>query len=564
MVAPQLTEISQSASGEKAIQADNPHGKRDWWCAFGSSLAVFFAFPPADLWWLAWLAPLGWLQLIAQPSWNCRRPYWMTYFAGLLHWLLLVHWIRLPHWSAYFGWFALAGYLACYLPVFIGVTRHLVHRWHWPLVVAAPVVWTGLEYARGYLLTGFSMSLLGHTQIPLLRLVQIADVVGAYGVSFVVMMFGAGIHGVVFRRQKMRRSLAGMAVAIVILVLCVVYGHVRINVLKRDSSQSRALRVALIQGAFDTQFDGDLERIQRGYFDYVELSRRAAMDHDALDLMIWPESMFTGSEPMVTYDDSMTLAAVPEWNSTLDQLKRRLDEYRDGVQRRLGQVAQQNDVPMLVGMEWDHYAGDRSLRYNSAVFLDKAGRVRGRYDKTHPVMFGEYVPFGNWFPWLYRLTPMSSGLQPGDGPRTFHVGSESVTTTICFENTIPHLVRGHVGQLAERDEMPSFLVTISNDGWFWGSSLLDVHLACGIFRAIELRRPMLIAANTGFSAAIEATGTVQAKGPRRAEAILVAEVEPCRERSFYLRFGDWFAATCLVAVVLGIGGGVRAWRQAAC
>ncbi len=155
---------------------------------------------------------------------------------------------------------------------------------------------------------------------------------------------------------------------------------------------------------------------------------------------------------------------------------------------------------------------------------------------------------------------MGDGLTAGREPKAFRVGDVWVAPTVCFENTVPHLMRRQVNQLIGRHQSPDVLVTVTNDGWFWGSSLLDLHLACGIFRAIELRRPLLIAANTGFSASIDAAGRVLAKGPRRAEATVLTDVVIKPRDSLYLALGDWFAGLCLTVVLLAAVSAVG-WRR---
>ena len=222
------------------------------------------------------------------------RPYLTLYFAGLLHWLLLVQWIRLPHWSAYFGWLALAGYLAVYVPLFVALTRVLVHRWGVSSCLAAPVVWTGLELARGHLLTGFSMSLIGHTQLPLLPLVQIADTLGAYGVSFVVVAVAACLERLLPQATRPRRWAAPLLAAMVLLAACWGYGTAQLSSrppqANGDSDAApRTLRAALIQGSLDTQFDGNAERVWKSYENYLRLSRTAVQQHPDVDVVIWPE-----------------------------------------------------------------------------------------------------------------------------------------------------------------------------------------------------------------------------------------------------------------------------------
>jgi apolipoprotein N-acyltransferase len=209
---------------------------------------------------------------------------------------------------------------------------------------------------------------------------------------------------------------------------------------------------------------------------------------------------------------------------------------------------------LLVGVSVHHYGSQGTETYNSAAQIDPSGAVVRRYDKMHPVMFGEYVPLGEWLPWVYQLTPLGGGLSRGRQAEAFEVGGLRLSPSVCFESTVPHLIRGHLVDLTRRGRKPDVLVNHTNDGWFWGSSIIDLHLTCGVFRAVEHRTPMLIAANTGLSAWIDGDGRIRAQGPRFGQAIVTAEVRPDRRTSFYTRWGDWPAAACLTfcaAVALG-------------
>src|SRR6478672_6214023 len=109
------------------------------------SLLLWGAFPPLNLPWLAWLAPVPWLYLAQRPTLAGWRPYFVLWFCGTVHWLLMLQGIRLAHPALYAGWIALSGYLGVYLPVFIGLTRVAIHSVRLPLAIAAPVSWVGLE-----------------------------------------------------------------------------------------------------------------------------------------------------------------------------------------------------------------------------------------------------------------------------------------------------------------------------------------------------------------------------------------------------------------------------------
>ena len=163
--------------------------------------------------------------------------------------------------------------------------------------------------------------------------------------------------------------------------------------------------------------------------------------------------------------------------------------------------------------------------FNSALLTDREGNVLGRYDKCHLVPFGEYVWFADMFPWLYQAHAAAGRIEAGRRPSTSAASRDvRYAPNICYENTLPHLIRGQVAELRAAGEEPDVLVNLTNDGWFWGSTELDMHLACAVFRAIECRKPFLIAANTGFSASIDSDGRFLQQGPRRDTAVLVERV----------------------------------------
>jgi apolipoprotein N-acyltransferase len=193
-------------------------------------------------------------------------------------------------------------------------------------------------------------------------------------------------------------------------------------------------------------------------------------------------------------------------------------------------------VPLLAG----GHAFDpvRNAEYNSAFLFNRDGQVIFRYHKMHLVMFGEYVPLGQWFPVVYQLTPIPGALAAGTSPESFSIEGTNFCPSICFESTVGHLIRRQVLTLAEKGREPDVLVNVTNDGWFYGSNCLDLHLACNVFRAVELRKPMLVAANTGFSAHIDGCGRLLAQGPRRATDILRADVSADGRNSGYRWLGD--------------------------
>ncbi len=551
--------------------------------ALAGALLYWAALPPLDrfgCWPLAWIAPVWWVLLIrcrkllpatpfsqapqdapchcaarpvsATPKRRRRlidRPYFVLWFVGFLFWMVSLHWLRLPHWATSFGWVALAVYLGCYLPVFVGLTRVAVHRLRVPVILAAPVVWMGLELARGHLLTGFTMASLGHTQYRWIDLIQLSDLAGAYGVGFVV-MFVAACAARMLPIDGRPRAFWPLCPAVVMLLAVLFYGHARLAQLSTDARDEQPpVRIALVQGSFDVVLKpapGTNERIHRRY---LELSRWAVKRFGKLDLIIWPETVYG-----TFLIEHAAVPAVPTWwNGTPQEFRQRLRRLALASLRHLRSTAEALGAPMLVGITRQFWGAEGTAIYNSAAFVPLDNRPITTYDKMHLVMFGEYVPLAEQLAPLVKLTPLSTlGLitKPGKKPMAFQVGNLRLAPNICYESVMPQVIRRQVRELAARGQEPHALVNLTNDGWFWGSSELDMHLVCGVFRALECRKPFLIAANTGISAWIDCCGRIVARGPHRDEALLLAEVAPRLHSSWYVYYGDLPAACCLAACLV--------------
>jgi apolipoprotein N-acyltransferase len=274
------------------------------------------------------------------------------------------------------------------------------------------------------------------------------------------------------------------------------------------------------------------------YEHYLELSQRAVAAAPNVELVVWPETMFP--YPYWTWTDDLRPPPDEDWRP--EQIIATGRHFHDLI----AQTAKTLGKPMLIGIAAAEFGAGTTKGFNSVLDVDAAGKPLGRYDKQHRVIFGEYIPMADWFPWLYAMTPLTGGIEAGSEAKSFLIGGRRYAPNVCYETTLARVILRQVAELRARGEDPDVLVNVTNDSWFRGSSELDLHLACGVFRAIEMRKQLLIAANTGISAQIDARGNILREGPRRTEAFLItADRAAPNGSSFFLAYGNWLAWVCL-------------------
>jgi len=566
-------------------------------------------------------------RLVEAASFSGRHPYLTLWGAGAVGWAILVHWLRLPHWAGYFSWAPLTFLMAAYFPLFVGISRVLVHRSRFPVILAAPVVWTGLELLRAYVPDGFTMAGLGHASYRWPALLQVADLAGAYTVTFVIVAVAACVVRMIPLAGNRPVWWPALVLAS-LLTAALGYGSVRLAavtaMLTGSTEASEAagsshvsgtaaspgaaaspgiaaspgavssgdaggspgagaagVHVAMIQSSFDATFTPQPGRTTSLYQEMRSRTQEALRTRPDVNLVVWPETMLVAfarhEQAQAGKIVGSILLAVETEPEEPGQPKETHGLFeRPPPSPRMRHFALAPDVlaeapsrpALLIGASVRHVHLDAHGRvakeddHNSALLLAPGGEVLGRYDKMHAVIFGEYVPLGNLLPWLYRLSPLRDGLCEGERPESFEVHGLRFCPSICYESILPHEVRGSVARLRAEGREPDVLVNQTNSGWFYGSSELDLHLICNVLRAVECRKTVLVAANTGFSAWIDAAGTIRAQAQRYAPDCVYARVGPSRGDSLYLHLGDspWWA--CLAVCGWGAAVGLRAkWRE---
>ncbi len=494
---------------------------------------TWFAFPPVAIWPLGWIAVAPLVPLIWNARMEGRNPYRWIWTAGFFYWLATFYFIPIPHWALWGGWIVVSAYLACYTPMLVCSARTMVHRYKVPTAIAVPVCWVGWEWTRSVAFTGMGMVCQSHTQFKQPLAIQVADLSGAYTLTFALAFVGACVALVVLTRNRTRWNYAAFAGAMVAAVLG--YGYFRMTEPIVNNEDGPKLTIGIIQGSIDTTFpdiEQEMMAIERKRLEqYRDLTRSALKEWPDLELIVWPESSF----PAPNFLDSFDMTGY-EPNVVLNLQTNPSRYWADST--GFGSLTS-SPVPMLVGTST--YGNDENgndLLFNSAALVGPNGFEDQIYHKNHLVMFGEYVPGRRLFPKLQEITPIGNGVTVGDGAKMLEVKGLYICPSVCFESTVPHLIRSHYNDLAGDGRKPDVLLNVTNDGWFYGTSCLDFHLACNVFRAVEMRTPMLVCANTGLSAEIDSNGQLLQTGPRRKTGTIRVQVEQIERGSPYRRMGD--------------------------
>lgn len=491
--------------------------------SFITVLLLALSFPTAGLEFLAWvaLAPL----LVALGVSHGRRGLLVLWAAGLVFGCIGFFWVRHVTWL---GTVLLGFYLSLYFIAFCASVRWLSFQKGIPMALAAPIVWTGLEYFRGMFLSGLPWVFLAHTQYEALPVVQLADLTGAAGVTFwIVAVNGALADGIclVWRmkdRPAPTRVLAGVVLVLLMSGFGQWYGTWRLDTIV----VKKGPRLAVVQGNIPQDVKNLLTKdaVTDIFFKHLALTDEAQAASPPPDIVVWPETM----APPYVLDFQNN---IPE-NRWLDFLAVR--------QRRSDLLVSSTANP----------DSENTIVCNSVYYLPRGGRgATKRYDKIHLVPFGEYVPLRPLIGWLVGpMIPYEIGLTAGKTKSMFEIKGWRFAPTICFEDSFADLVADFA---RGKDEM-DFILNVTNEGWFKDGAELDLHLAIAVFRAVECRAGFVRAANTGISAFVSPTGrilsTLVVDGKDREVAGVLHGVATTTEtRSPYLRAGEWFGRTCAAA-----------------
>ena len=492
-----------------------------------SGLLLTGSFPNVNFSWLAWFAfvPL----LISLRDLPLKESFFLGFLAGVTHYLTLVYWLihtmrtygHLPWHLSVVILILLSAYLALYFAVFSAALSRFFSK---PSVmfIIIPVFWVGLEYIRSFFLSGFPWELIGYSQFKMLQILQISDIFGVYGVSFLVVLSNATIFilflyltGQKWRGEKITKIQALFATSVFVCIFIVAwsYGTLRIKSIDRLVAKSPSKRVAFVQGNIKQSEKWDQAFQLATIKKYINLSHRTK--GQKAELVVWPET------------------AAPFYFLKDTQLSKMI----------IRGIA---DIPsdFIIGSPCYDHRNKRVEYFNSAYLISSAGNVYGRYDKAHLVPFGEYIPLKRWLPFLGKIVEHVGDFKPGKKGNTLQWNNHRLGFLICYEIIFPDLSRAMVKNQA------ALLVNITNDAWYGRTSAPYQHFSKAVFRAVENRRALVRSANTGISGFIDPVGRVIDPTDLFEDAVRTHTVPLMNEISFYSRFGDLFAICCLAVMAL--------------
>jgi apolipoprotein N-acyltransferase len=513
-----------------------------------SGVACALAFPAAEMWPLilvglvpllcaVFSVPVGDLPAMGL-AWGCG------YFGSLLIWLYRFFRVygSLGPATSFLLLAVLVAYLSLYPALFALLGGRWVRRFPSAALIVLPALWVTLEWLRGHALTGFPWGLVGYALAPCLPAIQIASITGIYGVSFLVVLANL-VVAMWIQRISVRSAPLRAADLLAVVILAGAAGWGARVVRASEHETQPDVSVAIVQASVPQDEKWSASSARSILEKHERLTEEAAEGRPVL--VLWPES--SSPYPIATPSSADPHGYRPnrEYRERLEALSRRLD------------------VALLFGTVDYGERGGQVRPFNAAALVRPDGEWDETYAKMHLVPFGEYVPLPKLLSFVNRLAQGAIGeFAPGGKPVVVKAGPLKVGTAICYEMIFPELVRRFTARGA------TVLANLTNDAWFGTSAGPLQHFQMTRIRAVENRRYVMRAANTGISAVIDPVGRVLTRSRLMEERVLKGWVAPRTTYTVYARHGDLFVILCaiLAAAALAAGfrrtaGGEDGWRD---
>lgn len=481
-----------------------------------SGVMLTASFSPVDISWIAWISLIP--LLISLEGKSPLAALKLGLFTGLLHYLTLIYWIVvvLSHYGNinFILSLAVMSLLSLYLSIYIAFFALIlvIVKKNRPSSFWGASIWVALEYARTHVMTGFPWCLLGYSQYLRLPLIQISDIAGVYGISFVIVLVNLVIYKIFFAPNPIKKKCIEITLTSFLIGFILLYGYHNLKEKADVNSKGKTLRAVIAQGNIDQSLKWNQDFQEKTLGIYKKLSKK--FSDFKPQIIIWPET------------------AVPFFF-----------QERSYLTKEVFKAAKITNSNILFGSPAYLKDKGKTFYFNRAYIISE-NSVFDYYDKVHLVPFGEYVPLKKYLPFVHRLVPAAGDFSPGKKIKPINALDSKIGVLICFEAIFPDISRKHANQGAE------LLVNITNDAWFGHTSAPYQHLSMAVFRCVENGLPMARAANTGISAFILADGKIVNKSGLYSTGALKHEIKLKQNKTFYSQLGNIFAIIICIIVII--------------
>lgn len=507
----------------KQIQGDIRVKLKEYLLACSSGIILSLSFPKINL---EFFAFLGFLPLLfALKGKSLSESFRLSYFCGFIFNLIIFYWVmivmqqygKLPWPLALIILLLLATYLGLYFTLTFS-TACFLERKGLKLTITLPFLWVSFEYLKSSLFTGFPWENLGYSQFLLTYMIQVADITGVYGVSFLIVIFNTFLFSLITSWKTLKKIPKFETLLILFLFFIVFcYSYLRIENIKKVMGDRETITVKLIQPNIDQAVKWNPEYQEETLRILESLTLTPRDDHS--ELIIWPE------------------AAVPFYYQLNGDKAVRVQEI----------LGKSHASCLLFGSPAISIEGSEIKYYNSAFLISSEGKILGRYDKIHLVPFGEYVPLKKILFFVQKMVKDIGDFSSGKESGVLSCEDKKLGVLICYEIIFPELARRCIQKGA------SLLITITNDAWFGRTSAPYQHNSMAVFRAIENRVFVLRCANTGISSIIDPSGKIISSTKIFTPAKITGKIKLLKFPTIYKKYGDIFAILCIIISGLFFG-----------
>ncbi len=484
-----------------------------------TAFLLILSFPRLNLGFLAWVSLLPLFFYCKKNSASWKRCFWAGALAGLLFFTCLHGYMSLSVnflLPSIYGCLLVAiasVYSSFFFALFAaGLSLLLNKKKAYSLFLGAPSLWALLEKLRSAGLLGHTGGFLGYSQAGYSFILQNAALYGYWGLAFLMVLFQVIIF---LAWQKAGKDLILPTALFILLFL----GGLLLPPLFPEAEREEPLRLALFQGNIPQEEILDPTFTIRNFTRYLTLSEEACRQNNSLDLLVWPETVYSAN----------------------------VEKRYPGAKEKLARLAQETGAAIFFGaMHTEEITGNA---YNS-IMLQKPNRASWetyRYDKIHLVPLSEYFPFPSFVNDLLGLEISLGTYTPGAETPLFSLGESSFGGIVCFESYFPRPALDLARKGAEH------LFVLSNNAWFLDSIGLDQHARAAAVRAVETGVGVTQVANTGYTISYDCRGREVLRMPLLQEGFAILETTFPRRQTLYRLWGDYFLYICLFLLLLSAG-----------